>query len=180
MSGVFFHPNVTNVMYEAICEPYPRGCNTDQQSFKAYLSRWYALTTQLAPFTAEIIMPRLQASAQAAAATCIGGNDGRTCGLKWYLQNQWDGIYGVGEQMAAMEVIQSNLIPGMPGPFKAAALGGQGNSTANPSGGGAGDNPQESAITDLSRPSKGQVAAAAILTLGTCAMCGVTAWYMLV
>lgn len=174
MSGIFFNPNVTNVMYEAICEPYPRGCNTDQRSFKAYLARWYALTTQLAPWTAETIMPRLQASAKAAAGTCIGGTDGVTCGEKWYLLNQWDGTYGVGEQMAAMEVIQSNLIPGMPAPFTHV----EGTSPGDPSGGGAGDNPQINTIINLTKPTKGQKAGAAILTAVGFVSCLGTGYFM--
>jgi len=174
MSGIFFNPNVTNVMYEAICEPYARGCNTDQKSFKSYLARWYALTYQLAPFTADTIMPRLQESAKAAAGTCIGGSDGVTCGVKWYLLNQWDGNYGVGQQMAAMEVIQSNLIEGMPGPFTST----EGTSKGDPAAGGAGDNPQLSAFVDLSKPTTGQKAAAGILTVFGVATCLGTGWYM--
>jgi len=101
-------------MVEVACEP-GRTCNYDEPSFKAYLSRWMAATTQLAPFTTDAIMPKLRASAQGAAAQCSGGTDGATCGQKW-AQPQWDGKYGVGEQMSAMSVMQANLISQVAGP----------------------------------------------------------------
>ena len=175
MSGVFFNPNVTDVMYEAICEPYPRGCNNDQQSFKAYLARCYALTTQLAPWTTDTIMRRLQASAKAAAQSCSGGSDGVTCGMKWWVTG-WDGIYGVGEQMSAMEVIQSNLIEGMPAPLTQT----EGTSPGDPSKGGAGDSPTAGLVGAINEPppTTGQQAAASILTAGTCGLGFLLAYYM--
>jgi mannan endo-1,6-alpha-mannosidase len=95
-------------MYERACEPVGT-CQVDQKSFKAYFARWMAATTQMAPFTYDIIMPRLRASAIAAAKTCTGGPNGTSCGLKWTDQ-KWDGSRGVGEQLSALEVFQSNLI----------------------------------------------------------------------
>ncbi|EEP77943.1 conserved hypothetical protein [Uncinocarpus reesii 1704] len=98
----------TNIMFEVACEGI-NTCDIDQRSFKAYLARWMAATTQLAPFTRDLIMPKLRASAAAAAKACTGGNNGDTCGHKW-TTGEFDGSIGVGEQMAAMEVFQSNLI----------------------------------------------------------------------
>jgi len=97
-------------------------CNTDQRSFKAYLSRWLAATTLLAPWTADTIMPLLQSSALAAAQSCSGGSDGVTCGNKWWVAG-WDGLYGVGEQMSALEVIQSTLVVRARGPLSGATGG---------------------------------------------------------
>ena len=95
-------------MFEPQCEPQSN-CNTDQLSFKAYLSRWLASTTKLAPFTFPIIKPLLAASAQGAMAQCSGGKSGRVCGLKW-AESDWDGSEGIGQQMAALEVLQCNLV----------------------------------------------------------------------
>jgi len=95
-------------MVEVACEP-KENCDNDQPSFKAYLSRWMAATTQLAPFTTDLVMTKLRASAQGAAAQCSGGTDGVTCGRRW-TQPNWDQKYGVGEQMSALSVIQANLI----------------------------------------------------------------------
>lgn len=107
-------------MFEAACERNLPGaqlsCNVDQRSFKAYLSRWLAATTLLAPWTSETITPLLRDSALAAAQSCSGGTDGATCGNKWWVEG-WDGVYGVGEQMSALEVIQSNLISRVKGPL---------------------------------------------------------------
>jgi mannan endo-1,6-alpha-mannosidase len=80
-------------------------------SFKAYLTRWLAATTRVAPYTYDLIMPKLAASAQAAALQCNGGDNGRMCGLSWSKGADWDGTQGVGQQMAAMSVIFTNLLP---------------------------------------------------------------------
>lgn len=53
-------------MQEVTCEP-SRNCNIDQQTFKAYLSRWMAASVKVAPFTHDKIMPLIAASAEAAA-----------------------------------------------------------------------------------------------------------------
>jgi mannan endo-1,6-alpha-mannosidase len=81
----------------------------DQRSFKGYLSRWMAQTAQMAPFTYDTIIKRLRASAQAAAKTCTGGINENVCGLKW-TEQKWDKTKDFGQQMAALEVIQANLI----------------------------------------------------------------------
>jgi len=118
-TSVFFK---NNVMFEVACEPNGK-CNVDQRSFKAYLSRWMAATTKLAPWTTEIIMPLLQNSAQAAAKSCNPGDgDSIVCGLQW-TTGSFDGSTGVGEQMAAMEVFQSSLISKVEGPLTNATGG---------------------------------------------------------
>jgi len=99
------------IMWEIECEPHSN-CDPDQKSFKAYLSRWMAATTKVAPWTTDFVMARLQPSAEAAAAACTGTSYpgyGTTCGLIWYTES-WDGTYGVGQEMNALEVIQANLI----------------------------------------------------------------------
>lgn len=116
--------------YEVACEPN-NNCNVDQLSFKAYLSRWMAATTKVAPWTADQILPLLASSAQAAAQSCSGGNDGNVCGTKW-TQPGWDGTFGVGQQMSALEVIQSNLIKKVSGPVSNSTGG---TSKGNPSAG---------------------------------------------
>lgn len=121
-------------MWEAACESVGN-CNTDQLSFKAYLSRWMAATIKVAPWTHDTIFPLLQTSAQGAANSCSGGADGTTCGTQWYT-GKWDGSTGVGQQMCAMEIFQSNLIDLVPGPVSA---GNGGISKGNPAAGSGGD-----------------------------------------
>jgi mannan endo-1,6-alpha-mannosidase len=110
---LFFQPyeNATDIMYEWACETGESGrhCNLDQQSFKAYLSRFIAKTAMVAPFTKDKIVPLLKASAVGASKSCSGGTDGTTCGSKWYT-GSWDGTSGVGQQLSALEVTQALLM----------------------------------------------------------------------
>lgn len=108
---LFFSPvTKDNIMYEWACETGESGrtCNLDQQSFKAYLSRFMAKTAAVAPFTKDAITKYLTASAVGAAKSCSGGDDKSTCGSKWYT-GSWDGTSGVGQQLAALEVTQALL-----------------------------------------------------------------------
>ncbi len=117
-SQVFFK---NNVMYEAACQN-AGNCNNDQRSFKAIFSRFLGLTSVMAPTTYDKIHTYLEASANAAAQSCSGGTDGHTCGLNWSATG-WDGYYGLGEQMSALEVIQNFLAPTRPAPYTASAGG---------------------------------------------------------
>lgn len=107
-----FFPN--GIAYEKICEGKVSTCSIDMLSFKAYLTRWMAAATKQAPFIYDRVKAVLESSAKAAALQCSGSPadrpNGRMCGLSWSLGAAWDGSSGVGQQMAAMEVIQSNLI----------------------------------------------------------------------
>jgi len=158
-------------MYEVACEPNGK-CDVDQRSFKAYLSRWLAATTKVAPWTTDYIMPLLQASAKAAAQQCSGPPDGVTCGLKWTNGANWDGFYGVGEQMAAMEVITANLISKVKGPVTNQTGG---TSVGNPS---AGSN-SDDVPTMFDTITTGDKAGAGILT--TFILVGILggAWWMI-
>ena len=125
-------------MYEVACEG-PNTCDTDNYSFKAYLSRWMAASTKYAPFTYNLVMPKLRASAIAAVQQCSGGANGQMCGQKWTQGAQWDGTQGVGQQMSALEVIQANLIQQVQAPVTNSTggtskgnAGAGGGSTTNP------------------------------------------------
>lgn len=109
---IFFFGNDTSdrVMIEVACEPVNL-CDVDQQSFKAYLGRWMAATTKWAPWTLSRIKMLLRNSAEAAVRQCGGGENGRLCGLKWANNSgAWDGTTGVGQQMAALEVVLGSMI----------------------------------------------------------------------
>ena len=109
-TATFFspYPNATNIMFEAECET-SETCNVDQYSMKAYLARFLASTSVLAPFTAGKIASLLRASAIGAASACVAGPFGNTCGAKWYI-NGSDGTSGLGQQLSAMEVMYSLLV----------------------------------------------------------------------
>jgi mannan endo-1,6-alpha-mannosidase len=57
-------------MYEVTCEGTKAGCDTDQQSFKAYVATWMAGTAALCPWTNATITAYLTASAAGAAQQC--------------------------------------------------------------------------------------------------------------
>lgn len=160
-------------MYEAACERIGT-CNTDNKSFKAYMSRWLAGTAKVAPFTYDIVMTRLRASAAAAALQCSGGPDGETCGLRWEMGAEYDGSAGVGEQMSALEVFQTNLLDRVDGPVKNSTGG---TSKGNPSAG-TGGTPMTGLLTN--RIEKKDKVGAGILTF--LVLIGVIggAWWMIV
>lgn len=133
-NAYFYSSTVPNVMVEVACEPF-NTCDTDNYSFKAYLARWMAATTKMAPWTYDIVMPRVRASAAAAALQCSGGSSGTFCGMKWTDGAKYDGSTGVGQQMSALEVIQSLLISRVAPPVTNSTGG---ISKGDPSAGGAG------------------------------------------
>jgi mannan endo-1,6-alpha-mannosidase len=109
-TATFFSPfpNSTNVMFETQCE-LSSTCNVDQYSMKAYLARYLAGTSLLAPFTAGRVGSLLRISAIGAAAACTTGPYGNTCGFKWYI-NGSDGTSGLGQQLSAVEVMYALLV----------------------------------------------------------------------
>ncbi|KAK2760001.1 hydrolase 76 protein [Arachnomyces sp. PD_36] len=155
----FFYTNKENpdVMVETSCEN-ARTCETDQKSFKAYLTRWMASATQVAPFITDQIMPKLEASAMAAAQQCSGGETGQSCGMRWQDGPKWDGTTGVGEQMAALEAIQSLLI-GNIGPPLTTKTGATSEGDAN-----AGSEPDNAFYPDWKPITTADKAGAGILT----------------
>ncbi|MCJ1244516.1 hydrolase 76 protein [Trapelia coarctata] len=165
------------IMAEVACEfPTPETCDTDQPSFKAYLARWLAVCTQLAPWTEAFINPRIVASAKAAAAQCTGQNS-NMCGRRWY-QIPWDGYFGVGEQMSALSVFQNLLIAKVEPPVTAAKGG---TSIGNPSAGGSGSGVDPNTQAALGRNiGTGDKAGAGILTALSLVMVIGGTWWMVV
>jgi mannan endo-1,6-alpha-mannosidase len=132
---VFFpEKNGGKIMVEYACETQGN-CNKDQRSFKAYLSRWLAITTQLAPFTAGQITPWIQTSALAASKACTKTPQGLACGRVWY-EDRDDGQRDVGNQMTALSIVQSNLITQVKGIYDINT----GNSKSDPTAGAGGNN----------------------------------------
>lgn len=136
-SSVYFFNN--SIMYEPPCEP-ESSCTTDSFSFKAYLVRWMAKTTQLAPWTYDAIYPLLLASGKAAALQCDGTAtashgavlDGNACGQHWVWGSQNDGTAGVGQQMSGLAAVFFTLVERAPSPYTSNTGG---TSVGDPSGG---------------------------------------------
>ena len=159
-------------MQEVACERV-HTCNVDQRSFKAYLSRWMAMTAQLAPFTHDRIFAKLRSSAQAAARTCNGAPTGNTCSIKWW-EPTWDGSAGVGEQMSALSVIGANLVAIQK--IEPPVTQAHGISKGNPTAGIGNDN----TLIDLPPPTKKDKIGAGVFTGGLCLIVAATLYGMLV
>lgn len=153
--GTFFPEN--NVLEDVTCEP--KGiCNFNEILFKGLVSSWLTFTGMLVPETADLIKPKLQASAKAAAQTCTGNNN-QTCGIKWYT-NKWDGTTGMEQEISATNVFLANLpyFGGIDGPVTS-NTGGDSKSDPNAGGSsGKSDKNQQKPITN------GDKAGAGILT----------------
>lgn len=104
-ASLFFFNNT--IMTETTCAP--SRCNTDERTFRSLFARGLGTTSILVNSTNVEIGNLLKASAIAAAQLCSGGTDGITCGMNWSVKG-WDGVYGLGEQMGALEVILANLV----------------------------------------------------------------------
>ena len=102
-----FYPN--GIATEVSCEAQLT-CTIDMFAQKAFLTRWMAATTKVAPHTYDIVMPQLRPSAKAAVQQCVGGETGRRCGLSWSKLGVWDGTQGVGQELGVLAVVQSLLI----------------------------------------------------------------------
>ncbi|KAL0264666.1 hypothetical protein SLS55_000617 [Diplodia seriata] len=164
--STFFPDYMTaNILVEVTCEP-SGNCDYDQSSFKAYLVRWLALTAQLIPDFYEDIFTKLRASAKGAAGQCSGSakTAGNTCGREWN-STVWDGTYGVGEQMAALQVVGSLMIDKSTlDPPVTYATGGTSKSDGS-AGTGSGASSTDGTYTTLTAISGGDKAGAAILTI---------------
>lgn len=158
------------VMFEQLCEPH-RSCNVDQRSFKGYLTRWMARTTQMAPHTYDVIRPLLESSAIAAARSCVGttpapafkGVPGTACGFSW-VTGGFDGFAGVGEQMSALAAVAVTLMDRTQAPVTADTGG---TSKGDPSGGGNYRGPERElrAITTGDRVAAGFLTSAVALSI---------------
>ncbi|KAI1333070.1 glycoside hydrolase family 76 protein [Xylariaceae sp. FL0255] len=121
-SQLYFSPfnNATDIMFEESCETLGT-CDTDMKSFKGYLSRFMAASTQMMPSLRPDVQKWLDASAIAAGKACSGGENGTTCGEKWYVGG-YDGNTGLGQQLSALETVQGLLAFNATPPYKAGEI----------------------------------------------------------
>ncbi len=177
-SIVFFDKN--NVLYEASCENNGN-CNNDQRSFKAYFARFLGLTSILVPSTYERIRTLLLSSADAAADSCSGGIDGYTCGMNWR-NHSYDGSWGLGEQMSALEIIQNLLVADRPAPYTSSSFltnDEDVNNTVTPVTPWDFQNPKDEQQQTLKVGTKGKVGAGIITSLVGLTMGSVSYWLVL-
>jgi mannan endo-1,6-alpha-mannosidase len=105
----------TGIIYERMCQQ-SGNCNNDQRSFKSIFSRCLGQSARLVSSYTDKIMDLINKSAQGAASSCSGGSDGHTCGINWSY-GSWDGWYGLGEQISALEIMQNTLVMVVPPPL---------------------------------------------------------------
>ncbi|GFF48527.1 mannan endo-1,6-alpha-mannosidase DCW1 [Aspergillus udagawae] len=147
-----------NIMSEVLCEPN-EVCNDNEILFKGLVTSWLAFTALLVPSTYDRILPKLQGSAVAAAATCTG-NGNSSCGVRWYT-SKWDGWTGMEEQISVTDVLSVNLITTKhKGPVTSTTGG---NSTSDPT---AGSGDKSAQTTSTRKITTGDKAGASILTIG--------------
>lgn len=161
---------VNGVAFEQTCERTPTRCTIDMLSYKAYLTRWMAAATKVAPFIYNQVIAVLKTSAAAAALQCSGSPsdhpNGRMCGLSWSAGATWDGTSGVGQEMAALEVITSNLISESSAPLTNLTGGtSQGNPAAGVGGGSASDPTTVKPATKSGRVGAGFLTAAVVIVV---------------
>ncbi|KAH7149136.1 glycoside hydrolase [Dactylonectria estremocensis] len=163
---VFFPDNIAD---EISCEDYDT-CTTDMLSFKGYVHRWMSVTTKIAPFTSEKILPVLATSAEAAIKQCTGGDNGRQCGFKWK-SGVYDGKTGVGQQMNVLAAVSSLLIENTPPPYTAKTGG---TSKGNSDAGTGGDSNYKNNNKPATTADKAGAGILTFLVLATA--CGVFGW----
>ena len=83
-------------------------------SATGYVHRWLAVVTQIAPKTAEKILPKLKTSAQAAVNQCTGAPTGRKCGFFWssgqFVDPAVTHTSGAGEAIDVLAAVSSLLV----------------------------------------------------------------------
>lgn len=99
---VFFPDGIAT---EVACEPR-QTCTVDMKAFKGLLAHWLVDTIQMAPYTTDIIMPKLTSSAQAAASEC----NGDICPQIWTGTTSTNVTSGVGEELSALSFVQGLLV----------------------------------------------------------------------
>lgn len=104
--------------YEPMCEGI-HTCTADMWSYKGYLHRWYAQSTQYVPSIKDKVMAALKTSAAAAAKQCTGGDQARQCGGAWSSGQYADNPTPASTQMSAVAAMISLLYPDANAPVTA-------------------------------------------------------------
>lgn len=130
------------------------------RSFKAYFVRFVGASTKWAPWLYDKVLPYLEASATAAAASCTGG----VCGMKW-TTGAYDGSTGVGQEMNAMQIIGVHLINDAVSPVSESTGGTVANGTNLGTGTDASNTVTYAAITTADRAGAGLLTASLIISM---------------
>ncbi|RJE19238.1 hydrolase family 76 protein [Aspergillus sclerotialis] len=155
----FPHQYGGNTMSEYNCEVHLI-CDNNSAFFKGVTLGWLTTMTTLISETAQEMIPKIKATAAAAAQQCSGGSNGRMCGSRWY-QKKWDGTQGIGQEASSLTALISSLVGEKGGAPKSRNTGGI--SKPNPNAGTA--NHDDEDPTKLKPITTGDKAGAGILTV---------------
>ena len=114
----------SKILYEPSCMTADESivsCSNDQRVFKGIMLRFLGISMQVAPVLRETFFEYITITAPAASWSCFGGTDGVSCGLSW-LHQGWDGWYGRGEQICALDAFNTLIYDRFDGPYKASDL----------------------------------------------------------
>jgi mannan endo-1,6-alpha-mannosidase len=119
---------------EVVCEKSDT-CTVDMMAMKGLLGHWLADAVQMAPYTANTVLPLLASSAQAAANAC----DGTGCSLFWdgkHMGIDGNGTGVVGPSIDALSFVQGLLwqeagLTGLPATVNGTAVAANSTSTAS-------------------------------------------------
>ncbi|KAJ5949759.1 CAZyme family GH76 [Penicillium verhagenii] len=171
LNKTFEHFLTDNILEEKLCEP-TEVCNDNEILFKGLVSSWLSFTALLVPSTYDTILPVLQASATAAAASCTG-HDNNTCGVRWY-KSTYDGWMGMEEEISATNIFVANLIAFDSSAPVTSTTGG--NSTSDPS---AGENDTTTSDTTTTITTGDRAGAGILTVLFVGSWVGVMTWTIL-
>ncbi|KAJ5610694.1 hypothetical protein N7510_007413 [Penicillium lagena] len=106
----FFLKKNGYVLEEISCDPWPTQCfDSNSILFKGPSVLWLGWTAILVPQVYDTIMPKLQVTAQGAAASCTGPTTPELCGCSWY-QKKLDPRLGLEPMMSASNIFTINLL----------------------------------------------------------------------
>lgn len=152
-------------------------CNNDQQSFKAFTSRWMSQAALMAPFILDNVTDLIRSSSIAAAKQCSGPNN--ACGLKWTKNDQYDGVNSPGTNMAGMEVMMANLIKKVDPPANVTTGISKGDPSAGKPDDGSGPEPAKQYDEATRKMTTGDKAGASVLTAAVVSLMLGGSWWVM-
>ena len=105
----FFLKENGYILEEISCDPYPQCLSSNSILVKGPTVLWLGWVVILVPQLYDQIVPKLQASAQGAAASCTGSTPEELCGCSWY-KKKLDPRLGFEPMVSASNIFTINLL----------------------------------------------------------------------
>lgn len=146
--SVFFP---SSIAIEVACETQDT-CDVDQKAMKGILAQQLTSAIKLAPYTTALILPNLNATAQAAAKAC--SETGTDCGIDWSKSDASASGTGLGQQLTALSYVQALLVGQASDAVASSSVGSNGTTTTG------------SSSTTSSSPNSTTTKSAAVMSFG--------------